>query len=251
MPVLVLLRHGESIWNKENRFTGWTDVGLSLAGRAEAGRAALLIRTAGLTFDRAYTSVLSRARETLEIVLRRLDLATIPVEFSWRLNERHYGALEGLDKREAARRHGEEQVLAWRRGYRVRPPMVGADDPRHPSHDPRYRPLPATALPGGESLQDVVVRITPIWEGSIAPALELGERVIVSAHGSTVRALAKSLEGIGDDDIVALDIPTGYPLVYTLDAELRVTDRRYLGDPGRIAEAVQAVRNQGKLGERC
>jgi 2,3-bisphosphoglycerate-dependent phosphoglycerate mutase len=247
MPLLVLLRHGESLWNRENRFTGWSDVGLSPAGCEEAERAALLMRAAGIGFDRAYTSVLARAIETLRIALRRLDLERIPVEQSWRLNERHYGDLEGMNKREAARRHGEEQVRAWRRGYRVRPPLVSKDDPRHPNHDTRYRSLDPALLPAGESLADVVARLEPLWRESVAPALTREERVLVAAHGSTVRALAKTLEGISDEDIVALDIPTGFPLVYTLDAALRPSDRRYLGDPGRIAKAVEAVRDQGRV----
>ena len=228
MPTLVLLRHGESIWNKENRFTGWTDVDLSETGRDEAQHAGRLIKAAGLTFDIAYTSVLKRAIRTCWIALDELDLLWIPVYRSWRLNERHYGALQGLNKAETAAQHGDEQVKIWRRSYDIPPPPLSADDPRHPSRDPRYATLPAADLPLTESLKDTVARFLPFWDDTIAPAIHDGRRVLLAAHGNSLRALVKYLDGISDRDIVELNIPTGVPLVYELDERLNARSRRYL-----------------------
>jgi 2,3-bisphosphoglycerate-dependent phosphoglycerate mutase len=229
MPTLVLLRHGESTWNKENRFTGWTDVDLSPTGRDEALRAGRLIKAEGLTFDLAYTSVLKRAIRTCWIALDELDLLWIPVHRHWRLNERHYGALQGLNKAETAAQHGDEQVKIWRRSYDIRPPALTPDDPRHPQHDPRYTSLPPADLPLTESLKDTVARFLPYWDDTIAPAIHAGQRVLIAAHGNSLRALVKYLDGISDADIVELNIPTGVPLVYELDEKLRAKSRRYLG----------------------
>ena len=229
MPTLVLLRHGESVWNKENRFTGWTDVDLSENGRQEAQMAGRLIKEAGLVFDVAYTSVLKRAIRTCWIALDEMDLMWIPVHRSWRLNERHYGALQGLDKAETAARHGEDQVKIWRRSYDVRPPALTPDDPRHPGRDPRYASMPAADLPLTESLKDTVTRFVPYWDDVIAPAIHGGKRVLIAAHGNSLRALVKYLDRISDEDIVELNIPTGVPLVYELDEKLHAKNRRYLG----------------------
>jgi 2,3-bisphosphoglycerate-dependent phosphoglycerate mutase len=228
MPTLVLLRHGESVWNKENRFTGWTDVDLSETGRLEAQRAGQLLKAEGFSFDIAYTSVLKRAIRTCWIVLDEMDLMWIPVCRSWRLNERHYGALQGLDKAETAARHGDEQVKIWRRSYDIAPPPLTPDDPRHPSRDPRYAKLKPEQLPLTESLKDTVARFLPYWEETIAPAIRAGERVLIAAHGNSLRALVKYLDRISDADIVELNIPTGVPLVYELNAALEPVDRRYL-----------------------
>ena len=228
MHKLVLLRHGESTWNKENRFTGWTDVDLSETGRAEAAKAGRQMQAEGLTFDVAYTSVLKRAIRTCWIALDELDLLWIPVSRSWRLNERHYGALQGLNKAETAARHGDDQVKIWRRSYDIRPPALEAGDPRHPSSDPRYAQLPAADLPLTESLKDTVARFLPFWEDTIAPAIHGGQRVLIAAHGNSLRALVKYLDGISDEDIVELNIPTGVPLVYELDERLNAQGRRYL-----------------------
>jgi 2,3-bisphosphoglycerate-dependent phosphoglycerate mutase len=228
MHTLVLLRHGESVWNKENRFTGWTDVDLSEAGREEAATAGRLLRAEGLVFDVAYTSLLKRAIRTCWIALDELDLLWIPVFRSWQLNERHYGALQGLNKAETAAKHGEHQVKIWRRSYDIPPPPLGPDDPRHPSRDPRYASLPPAALPVTESLKDTVDRFLPYWEETIAPAIREGQRVLIAAHGNSLRALVKYLDGISDQDIVELNIPTGVPLVYELDDRLQPTNRRYL-----------------------
>jgi 2,3-bisphosphoglycerate-dependent phosphoglycerate mutase len=230
MSTLVLLRHGESIWNKENRFTGWTDVDLSDTGLAEAVTAGRLMKAAGLTFDVAYTSVLKRAIRTCWIALDELDLLWIPVWRSWRLNERHYGALQGLNKAETAARHGDDQVKIWRRSYDIPPPPLAPDDPRHPARDPRYAGLPASALPLTESLKDTVARFLPYWDETIAPAVRGGQRVLIAAHGNSLRALVKYLDRISDRDIIELNIPTGVPLVYELDADLNAVSRRYLGD---------------------
>jgi 2,3-bisphosphoglycerate-dependent phosphoglycerate mutase len=229
MPTVVLLRHGESIWNKENRFTGWTDVDLSDAGREEAAHAGRLLKAEGLTFDVAYTSVLKRAIRTCWMALDELDLLWIPVYRHWRLNERHYGALQGLNKAETAARHGEDQVKVWRRSYDIPPPALAPDDPRHPSRDARYATLPAADLPLTESLKDTVVRFLPYWDDTIAPAINEGKRVLIAAHGNSLRALVKYLDRISDEDIVELNIPTGVPLVYELDERLNATSRRYLG----------------------
>ena len=228
MPTLVLLRHGESVWNKENRFTGWTDVDLSEQGRAEAADAGRLIKAAGLSFDVAYTSVLKRAIRTCWIALDELDLLWIPVTRHWRLNERHYGGLQGLNKAETAARHGDQQVKIWRRSYDIAPPPLTADDPRHPSRDPRYASLPAADLPLTESLKDTVARFLPYWDDTIAPAIHEGKRVLIAAHGNSLRALVKYLDRISDEDIVELNIPTGVPLVYELDEQLNAMSRRYL-----------------------
>lgn len=246
MKRLVLLRHGESIWNKENRFTGWTDVGLSERGVEEAIRAGHQLRDEGYVFDVAYTSVLKRAIKTLWIVLEEMDLMWIPVFNSWRLNERHYGALQGLDKAETAARHGEDQVKLWRRSYDVRPPALEPNDPRYPGNDPRYADLTPEELPRTECLKDTVERMLPYWRGVIAPDVRAGRRVLISAHGNSLRALVKELDGISDADIVELNIPTGIPLVYELDDELRPVRSYYLGDPEAVAAAQAAVAEQGK-----
>jgi 2,3-bisphosphoglycerate-dependent phosphoglycerate mutase len=245
MPTLVLLRHGESTWNKENRFTGWTDVDLSKAGLHEAREAGRLLRQAALRFDVAHTSVLKRAIRTLWIALDEIDQMWCPVRNSWRLNERHYGALQGLNKAETAARFGEAQVKLWRRSYDVPPPPLPEDDERFPGRDPRYADLADADIPRAESLKDTVARFLPYWEAAIAPDLRAGRRVLVAAHGNSLRALVKYLDGIADDQIVGLNIPTGVPLVYQLDEALRPLGSRYLGDPSRVAAAMAAVAAQG------
>ena len=230
MPTLVLLRHGESVWNKENRFTGWTDVDLSDDGRAEARKAGQLIKDAGLTFDVAYTSLLKRAIRTCWITLDELDLLWIPVYRSWRLNERHYGALQGLNKAETAAKHGDDQVKIWRRSYDIPPPALAPDDPRHAGRDPRYAKMSPAELPLAESLKDTVARFLPYWDETVAPSIRNGERVLIAAHGNSLRALVKYLDNISDQDIVELNIPTGVPLVYELDSDLNAVSRRYLGE---------------------
>ena len=227
---LVLLRHGESTWNKENRFTGWTDVPLSERGIAEAREAGRALLREGFVFDLAFTSVLERAIQTLRLVLEELNLEHIPVVNSWRLNERHYGALQGLNKAEMVSQYGREQVKQWRRSYRLQPPALTEDDERHPGNDPRYVDVPAGQLPASESLSDTVERFLPCWHTEIAPRIRAGERVIISAHGNSLRALIKYLDDISDEDIVELEIPTGVPLVYELDVELRPVGRYYLGE---------------------
>jgi 2,3-bisphosphoglycerate-dependent phosphoglycerate mutase len=246
MTKLVLLRHGESTWNEENRFTGWTDVDLSMRGLAEAKRAGQKLKAEGLTFDIAFTSVLKRAIRTLWIALDEMDLMWIPIENSWRLNERHYGALQGLNKAETATKYGEEQVLKWRRSYDVQPPALAEDDPRYPGNDPRYRDLDPRDVPHTECLKDTVARFLPYWHETIAPAIRSGERVIIAAHGNSLRALVKYLDNISDQEIVALNIPTGVPLVYELDADLKPIQHYYLGDPEEIRRAQEAVAKQGK-----
>lgn len=246
MSTVVLLRHGESTWNRENRFTGWTDVDLSEAGIAEAHEAGRLLREEGFVFDVAYTSVLKRAIRTLWIVLDELDQMWIPSELSWRLNERHYGALQGLNKAETAREYGDEQVHLWRRSYDVPPPALDPDDPRHPGRDPRYASVDPALLPRSESLKDTVARFLPYWHEVVAPAIRDGRRVLISAHGNSLRALVKYLDGVSDEEIVALNIPTGVPLVYELDAELRPLSHRYLGDQAAIEAAMAAVAAQGR-----
>jgi 2,3-bisphosphoglycerate-dependent phosphoglycerate mutase len=246
MHTLVLLRHGESDWNRENRFTGWTDVDLSATGIEEARRAGRGLRERGLTFDVAYTSLLKRAIRTLWIVLDEMDLMWIPVHRSWRLNERHYGALQGLNKAETAARHGEEQVKVWRRSYDVPPPRLDPSDPRFPGHDPRYADLDADDLPRTESLKDTVARFLPYWNRVIAPAVADGRRVLIAAHGNSLRALVKHLDGVSDREIVGLNIPTGVPLVYELDADLRPLRHEYLGDADQIRKAQEAVARQGQ-----
>ena len=244
MPTLVLLRHGESVWNKENRFTGWTDVDLSDTGRDEAREAGRLLKEGGYAFDLAYTSVLKRAIRTLWIALDSLDQLWLPVEKHWRLNERHYGALQGLNKAETAEKHGEAQVKIWRRSYDIPPPPLTADDPRHAGRDPRYAGLSPSEIPLTESLKDTVDRFLPYWHGSIEPAIRDGRRVLIAAHGNSLRALVKYLDDMSDDAIVGLNIPTGIPLVYELDDALRPVKHFYLGDPGAAAEAAARVARQ-------
>ena len=244
MHKLVLLRHGESTWNKENRFTGWTDVDLSETGRGEAQAAGTLLKDGGYLFDVAYTSLLTRAIRTLFYSLDALDLLWIPVKKSWRLNERHYGALQGLNKAETAAKHGEEQTKIWRRSYDIPPPALTVDDPRHPAHDPRYRSLDPKDLHSTESLKDTVARFLPLWHDEIAPAIRRGERVLIAAHGNSLRALVKYLDGISDADIVELNIPTGIPLVYELDASLKPIKSCYLGDPDAAKKAAERVAAQ-------
>jgi 2,3-bisphosphoglycerate-dependent phosphoglycerate mutase len=246
MYKVVLLRHGESTWNRENRFTGWTDVDLSDAGREEARRAGQLLKQEGFVFDVAYTSVLKRAIRTLWIVLDEIDQMWIPVYRSWRLNERHYGALQGLNKAETAARHGEAQTQLWRRSYDVPPPPLTPDDPRSPGRDPRYAKLTPQELPSTECLKDTVNRFLPYWHETIAPAVLRGERVLVTAHGNSLRALVKYLDGISDEAIVGLNIPTGIPLVYELDASLRPISSSYLGDPEAARKAAEKVAAQTK-----
>ncbi len=245
MSTLVLLRHGESEWNRQNRFTGWTDVDLTEKGRAEAQYAGRLMKDAGYTFDLTYTSVLTRAIRTSWIALDEMQLLWIPVVRDWRLNERHYGALQGLDKAETAAKHGDAQVKIWRRSYDLPPPALGVDDPRHPSHDPRYASLAPSQLPATESLKDTVARFLPFWHDTIAPAIRANRRVLITAHGNSLRALVKYLDQISDQDIVELNIPTGIPLVYELDQHLRPTGSRYLGDPDAARRAADAVAKQG------
>jgi 2,3-bisphosphoglycerate-dependent phosphoglycerate mutase len=240
------MRHGESQWNLENRFTGWTDVDLTETGRQQAWQAGELLKSQGFEFDLAYSSVLKRAIRTLWIALDALDAMYTPIGLSWRLNERHYGALQGLNKAETAARFGDEQVLIWRRAYAIAPDPLASDDPRHPGHDRRYARIAAEKLPATECLKDTVARVIPFWNESIAPAIRAGRRVLVAAHGNSLRALIKHLDGISDDDIVHLNIPTGQPLVYELDDELRPIRHYYLGDPDEIAAAVAAVAAQGK-----
>ncbi len=244
MHTLVLLRHGESTWNQENRFTGWTDVDLSDKGREEAAEAGRLLLEGGYAFDRAFTSVLKRAIRTLDLALDRLDRLWIPVEKHWRLNERHYGALQGLNKAETAARHGEAQVKIWRRSYDIPPPPLTPDDPRHPSHDPRYENLTSGELPLTESLKDTVARFLPYWHQTIAPAISSGRRVVVAAHGNSLRALVKYLDGVSDADIVELNIPTGIPLVYELNDDLTPIRHYYLGDAAAAAAAAARVAQQ-------
>jgi 2,3-bisphosphoglycerate-dependent phosphoglycerate mutase len=246
MKKLVLLRHGESTWNKENRFTGWTDVDLSEKGVQEAISGGRTMKDAGLVFDVAYTSVLKRAIRTLWLALEQMDLMWIPVHNTWRLNERHYGALQGLNKAETAERHGMEQTHIWRRSYDVPPPALTADDPRHPSHDPRYATVNAADLPLTECLKDTVERFLPYWHEVVAPAVKSGQRVIIAAHGNSLRALIKYLDNIPDADIVELNVPTGVPLVYELDDDLKPIRHYYLGDQDAIKKAAEAVANQLK-----
>ena len=241
---LVLIRHGESTWNKENRFTGWTDVELSEKGRSEAKTAGELLKKEGFVFDVAYASLLKRALNTLWTVLQELDLVWIPIEKDWRLNERHYGALQGLNKAETAAKYGDEQVLIWRRSYDIPPPPLEKSDERWPGHDPRYAGI--ENLPLTECLKDTVERFLPLWHEQIAPAVKSGKRVIIAAHGNSLRALVKYLDQVSDTDIINLNIPTGVPLVYELDADLKPIKHYYLGDQDAIAAAMNAVASQGK-----
>ena len=241
---LVLVRHGQSDWNEKNLFTGWTDVDLTAQGQKEARQAGRTLADAGLKFDIAFTSVLTRAIRTLWLVLDEMQLMWIPVENSWRLNERHYGSLQGLDKAQTTAKHGEAQVKIWRRSYDIPPPPLDVSDERHPCHDARYAALSPTVLPGTESLKTTLARVQPYWEDRIAPEILRGRNVLVAAHGNSLRALVKMLEGIADDEITELNIPTGVPRLYELDAALRPRRAEYLGDAAAIAAAAQAVANQ-------
>jgi 2,3-bisphosphoglycerate-dependent phosphoglycerate mutase len=241
---LALLRHGQSTWNLENLFTGWTDVDLTEQGRTEAAEAGRLLAAEGIAFDVAFTSVLKRAIRTLWIALDTMDRMWIPVERTWRLNERHYGALQGLDKAQTSALHGAEQVKIWRRSYDVPPPPLAADDRRHPRFDPRYAGVPPAELPATESLKDTLARVAPYWNARIAPELRAGRHVLVVAHGNSLRALVKMLDAMSEADIVEFNIPTGVPIIYDLDARLGARGRRFLGDPAAIAAAAEAVRRQ-------
>jgi 2,3-bisphosphoglycerate-dependent phosphoglycerate mutase len=241
---LILVRHGQSTWNVENLFTGWTDVELSEQGRAEAARAGRELLKEQLPADVVFTSVLKRAIRTLWIMLDEMDRMWLPVERSWRLNERHYGALQGLDKAQTVAQHGEAQVKIWRRSYDIPPPPLAADDPRQPRFDPRYAEVDPKLLPATESLKDTLERVLPFWHSRIAPELRLGRNVLVVAHGNSLRAMVKMLDGMSEAEIVELNIPTGVPLLYELDATLKPLRSRYLGDPAAIAAAAEAVRRQ-------
>jgi 2,3-bisphosphoglycerate-dependent phosphoglycerate mutase len=243
---LTLVRHGQSLWNLENRFTGWTDVGLSPRGEEEALQGGKLLKDRGFTFDIAYTSVLKRAIKTLWLIQETMELEWIPVIRTWQLNERHYGALQGLNKSETAAKYGEEQVRVWRRSYGVRPPALEPDDPRHPRFDRRYAHLPADTLPACECLADTVARMLPYWHSDIAPAIKAGQRVLVVAHGNSLRALVKMLDGMSDEAIVELNIPTGVPLLYDLDSNLKPRASRYLGDAEAIKARAEAVARQAE-----
>jgi 2,3-bisphosphoglycerate-dependent phosphoglycerate mutase len=246
MYKLMLLRHGESVWNKQNLFTGWTDVDLSEKGTNEAAEAGRVMQREGYTFDVAYTSVLKRAIRTLWFVLDEMDLMWIPVYRDWRLNERHYGALQGLNKAQTAEKYGEKQVKVWRRSYDIPPPALDPNDSRYPGHDRRYAALTKAQLPVAESLKDTVARFLPCWHEVIGPVVQSGLRVLIAAHGNSLRALVKYLDNVSDQEIAELNIPTGIPLVYELDAELRPLKHYYLGDPERIRQAAEAVARQGK-----
>jgi len=248
MHKIVFIRHGESLWNRENRFTGWADVDLTEKGIDEARAAGRLLRSEGFAFDLAFTSVLKRAIRSLNFALEEMDRLWIPVEKDWRLNERHYGALQGLNKAETAAKFGEAQVLAWRRSYDTPPPALAPEDERSPARDPRYRSLSAAELPLTECLKDTVARVVPYWEGRIVPALRSGRQVIVAAHGNSLRAMVKYLDRVSEPDIVQLNIPTAVPLVYELDDAMRALRHYYLGDAAAIAAAAAAVANQGKVG---
>ena len=243
---LVLLRHGQSIWNLENLFTGWIDVDLSAQGLEEAKEAGRLLKAEGIPFDLAFTSVLKRAIRTLWITLDELDMMWLPVERSWRLNERHYGALQGLDKAQTVAKHGAEQVKIWRRSYDIPPPPLAADHPQHPRFDRRYASVPAGEMPASESLKDTLARVLPFWNGRIRPELEAGRNVLVAAHGNSLRAMVKMLDGISDADIVELNIPTGVPLLYELDAKLQPVSSRYLGDAEAVKARAEAVARQAE-----
>jgi 2,3-bisphosphoglycerate-dependent phosphoglycerate mutase len=246
MYKLVLLRHGESIWNKENRFTGWTDIDLSEKGIQEAKEAAKQLKKEGYTFDIAFTSVLRRGIRTLWIVLDHMDLMWIPVHRSWRLNERHYGALQGLYKAKLAAELGEEQVLIWRRSYDIPPPTLKTSDPRYPGNDNRYKGLKADEIPLSECLKDTVERVLPYWHEKIAPTIKSGKEVLISAHGNSLRALVKYLDNVPEEDIIKLNIPTGIPLIYELDDELKPLNHYYLADSEKVEQAIKAVADQGK-----
>jgi 2,3-bisphosphoglycerate-dependent phosphoglycerate mutase len=246
MIKLVLLRHGESVWNKENLFTGWTDVDLSEKGTREAITAGQTLKKEGYDFDAAYTSVLKRAVRTLWLTLDEMDLMWLPVARSWRLNERHYGALQGLNKAETAAKYGEAQVLVWRRSYDVPPPPLETDDPHFPGHDPRYRDLMKGELPRTESLKDTIARFLPYWHETLAPEIRLGKKLLIAAHGNSLRALVKYLDDVSEQDITGMNIPTGIPLVYELDDDLKPLKHYYLGDPKAVKAAMDKVAGQGK-----
>ena len=246
MYKVVLLRHGESTWNKENKFTGWTDVDLSEKGFVEAKKSGEVLNKEGYTFDIAFTSVLKRAIRTLWIVMDELDLMYIPVIRNWRLNERHYGALQGLNKSETAKKYGDEQIKIWRRSYDTQPPALEKTDERYPGNDPRYSNLTEEELPLTECLKDTVERFMPYWEKTIAPAIKSGKKVLIAAHGNSLRALVKYLDNVSEEEIVGLNIPTGIPLIYELDDDLKPIKHYYLGDPDEIAKAAAAVAAQGK-----
>ncbi len=243
---IVLFRHGESVWNKENRFSGWADIDLSDAGREEAREAGKLLKSEGFTFDAAFTSLLRRAIRTLWITLDELDLMWIPVRHAWQLNERHYGALQGLNKAQTAAKFGEDQVLAWRRSYDIPPPELDPSDARYPGRDPRYAALSPQDIPRTESLKETVARVVPYWTKEIAPLVASGQRIVIAAHGNSLRALIKYLDQVSDQDIVGLNIPTAIPLVYELDAALKPLRQYYLGDPAKVEAAIKAVAAQGK-----
>jgi 2,3-bisphosphoglycerate-dependent phosphoglycerate mutase len=246
MYKVVLLRHGESSWNKENRFTGWTDVPLSDKGEEEAAAAGRLLKQEGFSFDLAFTSVLKRAIKTLWIALEEMDEMWLPVVCAWRLNERHYGALQGLNKAETAQRYGDDQVKIWRRSYDTRPPLLEESDERHPAGDPRYKELSADEIPAGECLADTVDRVLPLWKSVIVPEIKSGKKIIIAAHGNSLRALVKYLDGMSQAEIMELNIPTGIPLVYELNKEMIPISHAYLGNQDDIAKAAAAVANQGK-----
>lgn len=246
MHKLVLLRHGESVWNKENRFTGWYDVDLSEKGREEAKKSGQLLKKEGYVFDQVFCSVLKRAIRTMWIALDELDLMWIPAQYAWQLNERHYGALQGLNKSETSAKYGEDQVLIWRRSYDIPPPALDKSDDRYPGKDPRYKNLKESEIPLTECLKDTVARFLPYWHESIAPVIKSGQRVLIAAHGNTIRALVKYLDNVSDEDIVNLNIPTGIPLVYELDDHLNARKHYYLGDPEDLKKALDAVVSQGK-----
>lgn len=246
MYKLVLIRHGESQWNQENRFTGWQDVDLSEKGRAEALKGGKALKENGFVFDVAYTSVLKRAIHTLDYVLDQVDQVWLPVHKEWRLNERHYGALQGLNKSETAARHGEEQVKIWRRSYDTPPPAMDLNDPRHPSKDPRYKEVNPAELPSGESLKDTVARFLPLWKNTITSEITSGKKVLIVAHGNSLRALMQHLESMSAEEIMGVNMPTGIPLVYELDANFKVIDKKFIGDPEEVRAAMEAVANQGK-----
>lgn len=246
MYKLVVVRHGESAWNKENRFTGWQDVDLSEKGIQEARKGGKALKDKGFVFDVAYTSVLKRAIHTLDIVLSEIDQVWLPVHKMWRLNERHYGALQGLNKAETAAKHGEEQVKIWRRSYETPPPPMDPTDPRHPRNDLRYAKVLPKDLPSCESLKDTVARFLPLWEGTLAPAIRAGERVLIAAHGNSLRALMQHLEKMTPEQIMEVNLPTGIPMCYTLGPDLEVLNREFIGDPADVKAAIEAVANQGK-----
>ena len=246
MHKLVLVRHGESLWNQENRFTGWQDVELSDKGRAEARRSGQTLKQMGFEFDETYTSVLKRAIRTLWIVQEEMELLWLPVTKDWRLNERHYGGLTGLDKAETAAQHGEDQVKIWRRSYDTPPPAMAKTDPRHPTHDPKYKNVNPQNLPSGESLKDTVARFLPLWQSEIAPKIRQGKKILIAAHGNSLRALIQHLEGMSAAEIMEVNVPTGVPLLYDLDADLNVLKKEYLGDPETVKAAMATVAAQGK-----